>query len=299
MDFQATNTIPIPKFKDSVAVNNHPYLSVSIGKDMGKVFRIDKKMMTVGRSPEADIVIDDDTISRIHFNIRSLGPQVYFLDNNSTNGVYINGEKLPNGSIEVGANIHIGGTVMKLEMLAPCDVELRQSLFKRANFDLLTGAYNRHYFVDHAVKELALVQREHRPLKLVMLDLDHFKKINDQHGHSAGDYVLREFSDLIGGFKREYDLFCRYGGEEFILMLLGSIRLSDVGTICERIRGLIENHKFEFGGEIINVTASLGGCFVENTADLSIDSIIEMADKALYVSKESGRNMVTIVTDVE
>lgn len=298
MDLQATHTISISSLKNLKVVENEPYLSVSIGNDMGKLFHIHKKRMSVGRSPDADVVINDDMISWEHFFVDYVEGEVYFQDNDSTNGVFINGQKSESGKLKLGANIQIGDTVMKLEMMAPYDVELRQSLFQRANFDLLTGAYNRHYFMDYAVKELALAQREQQSIKLIMLDLDHFKEINDSLGHPAGDYVLREISHLINGAMREYDLLCRYGGEEFIVMLMGRISLTDVEAVCERVRLLVESHPFEFGGEVIPVTASFGICYLRNPQGYTIDSIIDMADKALYVSKENGRNMVTVSTDV-
>jgi len=298
MDLQATHTISISSLKNLQVVDNEPYLSVSIGNDMGKLFHIHKKRMSVGRSPEADIVINDEMISWDHFFVDYVEGEVYFQDNDSTNGVFVNGVKSESGQLKAGANLQIGDTVMKLEMLAPYDVELRQGLFQRANFDLLTGAYNRHYFMDYAVKEIALAQREQLAIKLIMLDLDHFKDINDSLGHPTGDYVLREISHLIDGAMREYDLLCRYGGEEFILMLMGKVSLVDVEKICERIRCLVEEHSFEFGGELLSVTASFGVCYLENVGGHTVESVIDMADKALYVSKENGRNMVTVSTDI-
>ena len=197
MDLQATHTISFSNLKGFIVADNQPYLSVSIGNDMGQLSHINKKRMSVGRSPDADIVINDDMISWIHCFVDLADHDVYYQDNDSTNGIYINGVKQESGKLEVGSNIQIGDTVMKLEMLAPYDVELRQSLFQRANFDLLTGAHNRHYFMDYAKKELALAKREEKTIKIAMLDLDHFKDINDTLGHPAGDYVLREIGQLI------------------------------------------------------------------------------------------------------
>ena len=298
MDLQSTRTISISTLNNITAVENRPYLTVSFGNDTGKLFLLDKKRMCVGRSPDADIVINDNMISWVHFFVDYVDHEVYFQDNDSTNGVYIDGVKKESAKLEFGSNIQIGDTVMKLELLAPYDVEFRKGLFQRANFDLLTGAYNRHYFMDYAVKEIALAQREKTAIKLAMIDLDHFKNVNDTLGHSAGDYVLQEVCKIIDSSKRDYDILCRYGGEEFIIMLMGNMSLKDTEAICERMRVLIEMHKFEFNGESIDVTASFGLCYLTNTTGSTVQSVIDLADKALYISKRNGRNMVTISTDI-
>ena len=100
---------------------------------------------------------------------------------------------------------------MKLEFLSETAVKSRQSLYKRANVDLLTGAYNRHYFQENAKQEISLSRRERTPLKIVMIDLDQFKNINDKYGHLAGDYILSEVSGIIRNSIRDYDLLADTG----------------------------------------------------------------------------------------
>ena len=184
---------------------------------------------------------------------------------------------------------------MKLELLSEIEVESRQSLYNRANVDLLTGAYNRHYFQENARQELSLSRRELTSLKIVMIDIDLFKGINDKYGHLAGDYILSEAANIIRNSIRDYDLLCRYGGEEFILLLRGAISLGDTEKLCERIRRQIEERHFEYGGISIKLTISIGACFQEDTRELTLDDIICKADKALYESKKRGRNRITLV----
>ena len=159
----------------------------------------------------------------------------------------------------------------------------------------MTGAYNRHYFQEIAKQELSLSKREHTSLKIVMLDIDYFKEVNDKHGHLAGDYILSEVANIIRNSIRDYDILCRYGGEEFILLLRGAILLADTEKLCGRIRRQIQDRNFEYGGVSIKLTISIGACFQDDTNELTIEDIISKADKALYESKKHGRNRITMV----
>ena len=271
-----------------------PYLTVSVGKDMGMMVLIQGRM-SIGRSPESSIVLDDDLVSWEHCSVTNLNGHISLQDNNSRNGVFVDGARVEHCELNVGSNIQIGDTVMKLELLSELEVESRQSLYSRANFDLLTGAYNRHYFQEIAKQELSLSKREHTSLKIVMLDIDYFKEVNDKHGHLAGDYILSEVANIIRNSIRDYDILCRYGGEEFILLLRGAILLADTEKLCGRIRRQIQDRNFEYGGVSIKLTISIGACFQDDTNELTIEDIISKADKALYESKKHGRNRITMV----
>jgi len=271
-----------------------PYLTVSVGKDMGMMVLL-QGSMSIGRSPESSILLDDDLVSWNHCSIINLNGNISLRDNNSRNGVFVDGERVEYCDLNVGSNIQIGDTVLKLELLSDMEVESRQSLYNRANVDLLTGAYNRHYFQENARLEISLSRREHTSFKLVMFDIDLFKGINDKYGHLAGDYVLNEVANIIRNSIRDYDMLCRYGGEEFILLLRGAISLADTEKLCERIRRQIEERHFEYGGLSINLTISIGACYQEDVLDLSLEDIIYKADMALYESKKCGRNKITLV----
>jgi diguanylate cyclase (GGDEF)-like protein len=125
-----------------------------------------------------------------------------------------------------------------------------------------------------------------------MLDIDLFKNVNDTFGHQAGDYVIHQLSVLISKEKRTEDLFGRYGGEEFIVLLRGDLNAEGANIFCERVRNTIENYKFQFDDKKIPVTVSLGFC-LENGKDIkSLDDLILRADQALYRAKQNGRNRV-------
>ena len=276
------------------SVKGSPYLTVSVGKDMGMMVLLQGRM-SIGRSPESSIVLDDELVSWNHCSVINLNGHISLQDNKSRNGVFVDGEKFEHCDLDVGSSIQIGDTVMKLELLSEMEVDLRQSLYSRANVDLLTGAYNRHYFQENARQDFSLSRREHTPLKIVMIDIDFFKNVNDKYGHLAGDYILSEVAVIIRNSIRDYDLFCRYGGEEFILLLRGAISIGDTEKLCERIRRQIESRNFEYGGISIKLTISIGACFQDDTQDMTLEDIISKADKALYESKRSGRNRITLV----
>jgi diguanylate cyclase (GGDEF)-like protein len=269
-------------------------LTVCVGKDMGLMIPLEGTM-SIGRNTESSITLNDELVSWDHCRVTNFNGSITLHDNNSRNSVFVDKLSVDDCVLNVGSNIQIGDTVMKLELLSDQEVELRQSLYHRANFDLLTGCYNRHYFEEIAKQEFSISKREQTSLKLVMIDIDHFKKINDTYGHLAGDYILREVAGIIQNSLRAYDLLCRYGGEEFILLLRGAISIGDTEKLCERIRTHIQDSNFEYRGITINLTISIGACFQDDINELTLGDIIAKADKALYDSKRSGRNRITLV----
>lgn len=161
-------------------------------------------------------------------------------------------------------------------------------LAKLATKDALTGVNNRHMFAEHYQKESAASKRYKNQLSLVMMDLDHFKKINDTYGHNIGDNVLKQFASIVLETIREADIFARWGGEEFVL-LLKNIECQDALAVAEKIRKAVEAYSFDEAGQI---TCSIGICEVQD--DEPLESAIERADHALYESKRRGRNQTCL-----
>lgn len=159
-----------------------------------------------------------------------------------------------------------------------------QHLTQLATKDLLTDIHNRHMFAELFTKELSQLKRESNKLALVMMDLDHFKRINDNHGHNIGDAVLKHFASLVSTSVREADLFARWGGEEFVLLLRNAGCEEGYG-VAEKIRELLEMEKFEGVGQI---TCSIG--LTEVVKNDTLSSAIERADSAMYAAKDAGRN---------
>ncbi len=168
--------------------------------------------------------------------------------------------------------------------------QLMRLLENAARIDGLTGLWNRAYFNERLEAELANATRKHLPISLVMSDLDHFKKLNDGFGHPAGDAVLQVFAQVLRSELRAYDIACRYGGEEFALILPGATQ-EEASSVCERVRAVIAEKTWRKYPEM-KVTGSFGvtSCGLGGLMDAS--SWIEAADRALYAAKSGGRNQV-------
>jgi diguanylate cyclase (GGDEF)-like protein len=175
--------------------------------------------------------------------------------------------------------------------LALVNVQLRDTLHRQSVTDPLTGLFNRRYMDETLKRELYRAQRKQLPLAVIVLDLDHFKHINDNHGHDAGDAVLRAVAHKIRQDIRESDLACRFGGEELVVVL-SDCDLSSALTRAEAIRFGIAALRIEHGGGILTVTASLGvAAYPEHGTDGAI--LLHAADQALYEAKRNGRNRVS------
>lgn len=210
--------------------------------------------------------------------------------------------------LEAGADDYLTKPVDDSELIARLNtgrriLTLEQSLraANRANqrlsvTDALTGAYNRRYLMEQLPKEIARARRYGRPLCAVLCDLDNFKKVNDTHGHQAGDDVLRGFAQLLmASTRHNLDWVTRYGGEEF-LIVLPETRVEEAMQFAEKIRASLVSHRFASAAGLLGVTASFGVAgydAVDRQEDAGIDHLIAYADLCLYRSKETGRNRVT------
>jgi diguanylate cyclase (GGDEF)-like protein len=162
--------------------------------------------------------------------------------------------------------------------------------------DSLTGAYNRRYFTRHLGRELKRAQRFGGDVALLMLDIDHFKQVNDTHGHVVGDMVIRKMSRLISRcLSRTTDWCARLGGEEFAVVL-GGTNLAEARVCAEKVRQAIANTPINTSAGAVSITVSVGICALEEIADRSSATVLslqERADNNLYASKSGGRNRVT------
>jgi diguanylate cyclase (GGDEF)-like protein len=157
--------------------------------------------------------------------------------------------------------------------------------------DALTGTHNKRYFIEFLDREMARCARYGRPLSLVMFDIDHFKKINDTHGHLAGDYALSTLAKVVSDTIRQEDVFARYGGEEFAVICRG-IDLTGAVAFGERIRRCVDGQAFIYNGVDIKVTVSVGVAAVADVGMKEPSELIGAADDALYQAKRQGRNRV-------
>ncbi|WP_320009349.1 diguanylate cyclase [Maridesulfovibrio sp.] len=163
-----------------------------------------------------------------------------------------------------------------------------------ASTDPLTGANNRRYFMDRAVVEMERLQRYGGGLFLMMLDIDHFKYVNDSYGHNTGDLVLKEFVKCCHATLRKSDVFGRLGGEEFAALLVHGT-LADAQQVAERLRRNIESLEVHAGGHVVKCTVSIGLTSVRGDTD--VETVLKLADKCLYQAKDEGRNRVVSYSD--
>jgi two-component system cell cycle response regulator len=265
-------------------------LVVIYGDDLGRKFSLDRPQTVVGRSSRADIQIDEESISRSHCKFLNNGDHASVHDLGSTNGTYVNDELVEEYVLRNGDQIKVGRTIFKF--LGGGDVETlyHEEIYRLTTVDGLTQIHNRRYFLEALEREMSRCQRYGRLLSMILFDIDHFKKINDTFGHLAGDHVLKNLASIIRPRIRREDVFARFGGEEFAV-LLPEIDGASAKQLAEKVRKLVEKHRFRFDEVDIEVTVSVGAATLSaDVADAT--ELIRLTDQRLYEAKNSGRNRV-------
>lgn len=166
-------------------------------------------------------------------------------------------------------------------------------LFEMTTTDMMTKLKMKHYFYTVLQERLAASAERKQSLALIMLDIDHFKKFNDSHGHACGDVVLKRVAQCVQDKVRSDDVAARYGGEEFVV-LLSDTDLADAVAVAERIRSAVEAMETEYEGHTLRVTLSAGVAVYNPDRDIEMKVFIDRADNALYLSKRNGRNRVSL-----
>jgi two-component system cell cycle response regulator len=270
------------------------YLVVLAGASVGEMYKVEGDKVIIGRGQKAHIRLFDDGISREHAQIVIEGNQIILQDLGSTNGTFCNGLKVDRRELVDGDKILVGSTtILKFTYHDNLDEMFQRQMYESALRDGLTKAFNKKYFTDRLESEFTFSTRHSSPLALVLFDIDHFKRVNDTHGHQAGDHVLFEISALLSSALRAEDVFARYGGEEFAVICRGSDE-SQAQVVGERLRKAVENNRFVYDGTVIPVTISVGIAVLPNPAVKDASDIVAFADQALYKSKNAGRNRVTV-----
>lgn len=190
----------------------------------------------------------------------------------------------------------MAGVTLTVLMILLTNERINQKLLEQATRDPLTGAMNRRAFIDASNPYLASLHREANHLAVVVLDIDHFKRINDRYGHSLGDQVLQEFVVLMRATLRDSDLFARYGGEEFVI-LLHNTNHDQAMQVMQRLRETYAAKTLHVGDDLISVTFSAGICCATGPVQVNLETMLEAADRAMYRAKEAGRNRVEFCPD--
>ena len=258
---------------------------------LGRSLPLVKSPISIGRDATNIVTVEDDAVSRRHASLINLGKRWWLEDHGSTNGTFLDGAKVAGRlPIDSGAKIKVGETVFKFIRGEDAETRYFERSYRMTVTDPLTGVYNKRFLEQVIEREVARARRHDRDLGLLMLDLDHFKNINDEYGHQAGDAVLREVSKVLSHRLRSHDFLARYGGEEFTVVLPETDR-EGTRVVAESLRKLVEDHVFEFRGRRIPVHVSIG-CANYSRSLSREQELLAQADHRLYEAKQAGRNRV-------
>ena len=271
-------------------------LLVGPASSIGKQWHLSSSNTVVGRSPNSTIFVDDRSVSKSHVKFMLNGNDILVMDLESTNKTAINQQVIaPLTPIKLSNNdqIKMGNVIFKFLEKGNVETVASKATFDKSQIDALTGIYSKGALQAYSPEAIKRSDMTGKPLSLIVFDIDHFKKVNDTHGHAAGDYVIKEIARLVQDkLIRGEDFFARFGGEEFVVVLSSS-DMPVSANIAERIRTTIESHVFSFEGIKMPITISAGVSIRKPKGD-QWDQLFEKADKALYQSKNRGRNLVSI-----
>ncbi|MBI3018563.1 MAG: GGDEF domain-containing protein, partial [Deltaproteobacteria bacterium] len=229
------------------------------GRPLGRKFPLLPPKVCLGRGKKADLSIDDQSVSQVHSEVVIKNQQVFISDLGSTNGTFVNDARITRATLlKEGDSVRIGTTIFKFLPAGNIENIYHEKMRDLATIDDLTQIFNKKYIVDYLQSEFVRCRSLRIPLSLIMFDIDFFKQVNDRYGHLAGDYVLRKACALLKDrVLRTEDVFGRYGGEEFVVILPGAT-LQKACEIAERLRATVEKFPFEYDGQPFPVTISLG-----------------------------------------
>jgi two-component system cell cycle response regulator len=297
--------ITLPQSVVRAPRERHPALVFLRGELIAAPIPLERGEVTLGRALEADVRVNDARASRLHARIRierdpRTGDQRYRLtDLGSTNGTLVNGVPIHEAFIQDGDKLTIGEQLLRFELLDDIDREFQRHIHRLLAHDELTGLLTSKSFFSELRREAARAEADGRPFCVLMMDLDHFKTVNDRFGHLVGSQTLEQVGALITRALRAGDVAARFGGEEFAAFLLNADCAQGL-VAAERVRSAVESHPFAAtrrnapgdSGETFPLTISVGVATYPDDARDPIE-LIEMADTALYRAKNAGRNCVT------
>lgn len=288
--FMTWKTVP----KKILAAGSHEASLILIyptGPGMGTRYVLSNKPLIVGRGESCDIRVEDPSVSRQHAKIAPGAEGFYATDMDSTNGTFVNDVPATMCKLKDGDYLRVGNCICRFLAGGNVEAQYHEEIYRLMIFDALTEIPNKRFLVEFLDRELSRSTRYHRPLSLVMIDIDRFKSINDQLGHLAGDFVLRELAGILKTNVRKDELFARYGGEEFAVVL-PEASMDATMILAERLRRNVEKHTFRYEEKPFPVTISLGVACTTGHDPITPTELIRKADEKLYQAKRDGRNRV-------
>jgi diguanylate cyclase (GGDEF)-like protein len=268
------------------------YLIVLAGSRVGTMVKVTDGL-TIGRGARAGFQTLDEGVSRSHVRITEDDRgYLYAEDLGSRNGTFVNSDRIESVQLKDGDKIQIGSTtILKFSYADRLEESFQQQMYDAALRDPLTQIFNRRHFDEQFVAEFSYSVRHLVPLSLIMMDLDHFKQVNDRFGHPVGDSVLVSMAEILVKSTRKEDIFARYGGEEFALLCRDTSNLKAY-SVANRIRRAVEQAAIVADIPELKITVSAGVAGVPDASIASAEDLLEAADRALYQAKALGRNRV-------
>jgi diguanylate cyclase (GGDEF)-like protein len=292
-----------PRLGDFAKLERRPVLISIRGELLATPIPLERDVVTIGRALDADIRLNDSKASRLHAEIisdKSKGTnKVRFRvrDLGSTNGTLVNGSVIKEAELRDGDKILVGDHLFRFQLLDEIDHEFQQHIHRLIGHDELTGLLTSKSFFTELRREAARAEEENQPFCVLMMDLDHFKNVNDSYGHMVGSRTLQDIGVIIKSALRAGDVAARFGGEEFAAFLLDA-DYAQALVAAERVRRAVEGHAFSAATmtsaeatEPFHITISIGIAAFPDDATDSIH-LVEMADSALYRAKRNGRNTI-------
>jgi diguanylate cyclase (GGDEF)-like protein len=268
-------------------------LTQMAGLEAGRVCGLGSAIATFGRSAECTHAFDEASLSRVHAKVVRDSAGYTIEDAGSRNGVFVNEEKVARRLLQDGDRVRLGSAItLRFQMVDEQEEQALSRVYESSVKDGLTGVWNRKYLDERLLGEVAFATRHQTALAVIILDIDHFKKVNDTYGHLVGDEVLRATAALMRAALRTEDLLARYGGEEFVVVARG-VDLKSGVQLAERLRIVSERKPVVSGGHTIARTVSAGVASVACCgAEQTVPRLLGIADERLYKAKQAGRNRV-------
>jgi len=293
--YNTVATVAVPAMPEAGTGVVGATLTVLTGGEAGRLLVMGPDGGVMGRGQAADYSFPESSISRRHARIALRDGRFELTDNESLNGTFVDGQRLL-GSILLPDNCRVqlgNSTIIQFAVVDELSAEAVNTLSTTISTDPLTGTGNRFQLQQRLDQEVHYARRHREPLAMLLLDLDHFKRVNDTHGHPVGDKVLMETGAILVDSVRTEDAVFRYGGEEFCILVRQTDR-AGLAILGERIRYLVSRAEVEGPEGPIQVTISIGVAALIPGDDEGGEDLLRRADQALYRAKEGGRNRVVL-----
>lgn len=272
------------------AAGTQACLVVISGPKLGQRVALTDASLTVGRGSACALVLDADSVSRQHARIDAADGSHWLVDQNSTNGTYLNDVRVQRNVLRDGDRVGIGKVMLKYLASGNIEAAYHEELERLVSHDGLTGVHNKKHFEEAFALLSQRTRADAHPLSVIVFDLDHFKRVNDTWGHPAGDAILRQVAEVVQREVGTERLLARTGGEEFAIA--AATDLTSARALADQVRRAVETSRCMVEARHIPVTVSLGVAERRVGEDEGPEALYARADQALYAAKRAGRNCV-------